>query len=82
MDKVQRLLSIKKQFQDFERCLNEANGNVSVAFDKWLEEYRLLGVVEAIGYWVNDGWSEERVRAELQEMVKLIDEEIGGCCKG
>jgi len=78
MDRVQRLLNIKKQLQDFEKCLDEANGNVSVAFDKWLKEYRLLGVVQAISYWVNDGWSSERVRAELQEMVKLIDEELKG----
>jgi hypothetical protein len=76
MDKVQRLLNIKKQLQDFEKCLSEANGNVSVAFDKWLKEYRLLGVVQAIGYWVNDGWSSEHVRAELHEMIKLIDEEL------
>jgi len=76
MDRVQRLLNIKKHLEDFERCLDEANGNLSVAFDRWLEEYRMLGVVEAIGYWVNDGWSEEQVRKELQGMVKLIDEEL------
>jgi len=37
----------------------------------------LLGVVQAIGYWVNDGWSEERVRKELGEAIRLIDEELG-----
>ena len=77
MDRVQRLLSIKKQVQDFEKCLDEAEGNLSVAFDKWLKEYRLLGVVQAIGYWVNNSWSEEQVRKELEGMVKLIDEELG-----
>jgi len=77
MDRVQRLLNIKKQLQDFEKCLDEANGNVSVAFDEWFKEYRLLGVAQAIGCLVSDSWSEERVRAELQEMVKLIDEELG-----
>jgi len=77
MGRVERLLSIKKQLLDFERCLNEAGGDVSVAFDRWLEEYRLLGVVQAIGYWVNDGWSEERVRKELGEAIRLIDEELG-----
>jgi hypothetical protein len=76
MDRVKRLLGIRKQLLDFERCLDEAEGNVSVAFDKWLEEYRMLGVVEAIGFWVNDGWSEEQVRGEICKIVELIDEEL------
>jgi glutamate dehydrogenase/leucine dehydrogenase len=36
----------------------------------------MLGVVEAIGYWVNMGWTEEEVRKELQTMYQLIDEEL------
>jgi hypothetical protein len=76
MSREERLKKIRSELQDFEKCLNEANGNVSVAFDKWLESYRLLGVVEAIGYWVNMGWTEEEVRKELQAMYQLIDEEL------
>ncbi|ALG96935.1 hypothetical protein [Hydrogenobaculum phage 1] len=76
MSRGGRLKKIRSELQDFEKCLNEANGNVSIAFDKWLESYRLLGVVEAIGYWVNMGWTEEEVRKELQAMYQLIDEEL------
>jgi hypothetical protein len=36
----------------------------------------MLGVVEVIGYWVNMGWTEEEVRRELEEVYKLIDEEL------
>jgi hypothetical protein len=76
MRRQERLEKIRNELQDFEKCLNEAQGNVAVAFDKWLESYRLLGVVEAIGYWVNTGWTEEEVRRELQAMLQLIDEEL------
>jgi hypothetical protein len=76
MRRQERLEKIRNELQDFEKCLNEAQGNVAVAFDKWLESYRLLGVVEAIGYWVNMGWTEEQVRGELQSMYQLIDEEL------
>jgi len=76
MAREERLKKIKIELQDFEKCLNETNGNVAVAFDRWLESYRLLGVVEAIGYWVNMGWTEEEVRKELQTMYQLIDEEL------
>jgi len=76
MRRKERLKKIRSELQDFEKCLNEANGNVAVAFDKWLESYRLLGVVEAIGYWVNMGWTEEEVRKELQSALQLIDEEL------
>jgi Skp family chaperone for outer membrane proteins len=76
MRREERLEKIRKELQDFERCLNEANGNVAVAFDRWLESWRMLGVVEAIGYWVNMGWTEEEVRRELEQMFQLIDEEL------
>ena len=76
MRRNERLEKIRSELQDFEKCLNEANGDVSVAFDRWLESWRLLGVVEAIGYWVNMGWTEEEVRRELEQMYQLIDEEL------
>jgi hypothetical protein len=76
MKREERLEKIRSELQDFERCLNEANGNVAVAFDRWLESWRMLGVVEAIWYWVNMGWTEEEVRNELEEVYKLIDEEL------
>ena len=76
MGRKERLLKIRSELQDFERCLNETQGNVSLAFDKWLESWRLLGVVEAIGYWVKSDWTEEEVRRELQAMLQLIDEEL------
>ena len=76
MRRNERLEKIRSELQDFEKCLNEANGDISVAFDRWLESWRLLGVVEAIGYWVNMGWTEEEVRRELQGMYQLIDEEL------
>jgi hypothetical protein len=74
MRRQERLEKIRSELQDFERCLNEVGGNVAVAFDRWLESYRLLGVVEVIGYWVNMGWTEEEVRRELEQMYQLIDE--------
>jgi hypothetical protein len=75
MRREERLEKIRKELQDFEKCLNEAGGNVAVAFDRWLENWRLLGVVEVIGYWVNMGWTEEEVRKELEAIYRLIDEE-------
>jgi hypothetical protein len=77
MKREERLLEIRAEFQDFEKCLDEAKGNVAVAFDKWLEEdWRLLGVVEAIGYWVNMSWTEDKVREELKRIFQLIDKEL------
>jgi len=76
MDRKETLKKIRSELADFEKCLNEANGNVEVAFNKWLENWRLLGVVKTIGYWANMGWKEEEVRKELQEMFQLIDEEL------
>jgi len=76
MDRKERLKKIKSELLDFERCLNEAEGNVEVAFNRWLESWRLLGVVEAVGYWVNMGWAEKEVRKELREMYRMIDEEL------
>jgi hypothetical protein len=82
MSTQERLKKIKKELQDFEKCLNEANGNIAVAFDKWLESWRLLGVVKAIGYWVNMGWTEEEARKELKWMYQLIDEGLNKMEKG
>jgi hypothetical protein len=76
MERKERLLKVRSELQDFEKCLEEAQGNISLAFDRWLESYRLLGVAEAIGYWVNMGWTEDQVREELKSMYQLIDEEL------
>jgi hypothetical protein len=77
MGRKERLKKIRNELTDFENCLDEAKGNVEVAFNRWLESWRLLGVVEAVGYWVNMGWAEEEIRKELREMLRMIDEELG-----
>jgi Skp family chaperone for outer membrane proteins len=76
MKREEKLKKIRNELQDFEKCLNEAKGDVVVAFDRWLESWRLLGVVETIKCWVDMGWTEEKVRRELQEMFQFIDEEL------
>jgi len=75
-DRLRTLQKIKKDLQDFELCLIDANGNVAIAFDNWLKEHRLLGVLYTVSHWVNMNWNEEEVRRDLQDMYRLIDEEI------
>jgi hypothetical protein len=76
MKREEKLLKIKSELQDFEKCLNEADGDLAVAFEKWLEKYRLVGVIKTVVYWVNMEWNEEEVKSELQEMYRLIDEDL------
>jgi len=75
MGKIDYLMRVKKDLMDFEACLDRFSDRKE-AYDKWLKEYRLLGVVEVVRSLISQFQGVDDIKRELNVVYRMIEEEI------
>jgi len=67
------LEKIKKELEDFETILSFTE-DPTEAVMLWLKCWRLAKLFEIIMYWIDEGFSKEKIKEELKLLYEVIDE--------